>query len=29
MREYDRYSWYLEQFGPEGYDAYEEHGQGD
>jgi hypothetical protein len=29
MREYDRYRWYLEQFGPEGYDAYEEHGQGD
>lgn len=26
---YDRYRWYVEQFGPEGFDQYEEHGQGD
>jgi hypothetical protein len=29
MYEYDRYRWYVEQFGPEGDDRYEEHDQGD
>ena len=28
-RGYDMYRWYVEQFGPEGFDEYEEHDQGD
>ncbi len=26
---YDVYRWYVEQFGPEGFEVYEEHDQGD